>query len=214
MPGAEDRGSTPGRDWPKSLQHLVTDSLPNARQQVCPRRWPLLKVGLCRSRYGTSKIPHCHECRAKFAVLHHQWWRLQVRKILEWSEKNPQTNKPYHSKISHAIEISYHALECLCHSTVKSFVNWVLSIWTWNQFLLCEEVTIKRWFICKSEMTLQKHTYLHVSSEGYQVFLLSTCKEILNKEVIFFSFEDKIILRFKFAAYEIGASIVFKVLKC
>ena len=49
-------------------------------------------------------------------------------------------------------------------------------------------------------MTLQKHTYLPVSSEGYQVFLLSTCKEILNKEVIFFSFEDKIIPRFKFAA--------------
>ena len=63
-------------------------------------------------------------------------------------------------------------------------------------------------------MTLQKHTYLPVSGEGYQVFLLSTCKKILNKEVIFFSFEDKIILRFKFAAYEIGASIVFKVLKC
>ena len=102
MPGAEDRGSTPGRAWPKSLQLLVTDSLPNARQQVCPRRWPLLKVGLCRSRYGTSKIPHCHECRAKFAVLHHQWWRLQVRKILEWSEKktpNKQTNIPCHRNL-------------------------------------------------------------------------------------------------------------------
>ena len=65
-----------------------------------PRRWPLFTDDQCHSRCGTLKNPQCSramiaEHRSKFAALHWQWWRFQIRanSLMGRKAPNKQMNK-------------------------------------------------------------------------------------------------------------------------
>ena len=80
--------SNPSRDRPKLLKQVVISPLPNSQQQM----WVSRDLG--DDHYNPRWLMTMSaEHRSKFAVLHRQWWSLQICEIFASGTKKTTTNK-------------------------------------------------------------------------------------------------------------------------